>query len=69
MAYGHVYHAGIAVRRLHITVQAEGGHSWLNFGRTSAIHGIMELGAQITHLRPSESPPHHLQYWYYRRGS
>jgi acetylornithine deacetylase/succinyl-diaminopimelate desuccinylase-like protein len=56
MAYGHVYHAGIAVRRLHITVQAEGGHSWLNFGRTSAIHGIMELGAQITHLRPSESP-------------
>jgi len=56
MAYGHVYHAGIAVRRLHITVQAEGGHSWLNFGRSSAIHGIMELGAQITHLRPSESP-------------
>jgi tripeptide aminopeptidase len=56
MAYGHVYHAGIAVRRLHITAQAEGGHSWLNFGRTSAIHGIMELGAQITHLRPSESP-------------
>jgi tripeptide aminopeptidase len=56
MAYGHVYHAGIAVRRLHITAKGEGGHSWLNFGRTSAIHGIMELGAQITHLRPSESP-------------
>src|SRR3954469_2866360 len=56
MAYGHVYHAGIAVRRLHIKAQGEGGHSWLNFGRTSAIHGIMELGAQITHLRPSESP-------------
>ena len=56
MAYGHVYHAGIAVRRLHITAQAEGGHSWLNFGRTSAIHGIMELGAQITRLRPPESP-------------
>ena len=56
MAYGHVYHAGIAVRRLHITAQAEGGHSWLNFGRTSAIHGIMELGAQITRLRPSKSP-------------
>jgi len=25
MAYGHVYHAGIAVRRLHITAQGEGG--------------------------------------------
>lgn len=56
MAYGHVYHAGIAVRRLHITAHAEGGHSWLNFGRSSAIHGIMELGAQISHLRPPESP-------------
>jgi len=56
MAYGHVYHAGIAVRRLHITAKAEGGHSWLNFGRTSAIHGIMQLGAQITHLHPPESP-------------
>jgi tripeptide aminopeptidase len=56
MAYGHVYHAGIAVRRLHITAKGEGGHSWLNFGNTSAIHGIMELGAQITRLRPQESP-------------
>ncbi len=56
MAFGHVYHEGIAVRRLHITAKGEGGHSWLNFGRTSAIHGIMELGAQITHLRPPESP-------------
>ncbi|MBI1281460.1 MAG: M20/M25/M40 family metallo-hydrolase [Anaerolineaceae bacterium] len=56
MAYGHVYHAGIAVRRLHITAKGEGGHSWLNFGRTSAIHGIMELGAQITRLRPPENP-------------
>ncbi len=56
MAYGHVYHAGIAVRRLHITAKGEGGHSWLNFGRTSAIHGIMQLGAQITRLTPPEDP-------------
>ena len=56
MAYGHVYHAGIAVRRLHITAHGEGGHSWLNFGRTSAIHGIMELGSHITRLHPPESP-------------
>lgn len=56
MAYGHVYHAGIAVRRLHITAKGEGGHSWLNFGRTSAIHGIMQLGSQITRLTPPENP-------------
>jgi tripeptide aminopeptidase len=56
MAFGHVYHAGIAVRRLHITAKAEGGHSWLNFGRSSAIHGIVQLGAQITALRPADVP-------------
>jgi acetylornithine deacetylase/succinyl-diaminopimelate desuccinylase-like protein len=56
MAFGHVYHAGIAVRRLHITAATGGGHSWLNFGRPSAIHGIMQLGAQITTLKTSNSP-------------
>lgn len=56
MALGHVYRAGIAVRRLHITAAAEGGHSWLNFGRPSAVHGILELGARITALRPALSP-------------
>jgi acetylornithine deacetylase/succinyl-diaminopimelate desuccinylase-like protein len=56
MAFGHVYHAGIAVRRLHIRATGEGGHSWLNFGRTSAIHGIMQLGAKITSLAPPENP-------------
>ncbi|NWG18670.1 MAG: M20/M25/M40 family metallo-hydrolase [Chloroflexi bacterium] len=56
MALGHVYRAGIAVRRLHITAAAEGGHSWLNFGRSSAVHGILELGARITALRPAQAP-------------
>lgn len=56
IAFGHVYHAGIAVRRLHITARAEGGHSWLNFGRSSAIHGIMQAGARIMALHLPESP-------------
>jgi len=56
MAFGHVYHAGIAVRRLHITATAEGGHSWLNYGRASAVHGIVELGARITALHPPQMP-------------
>jgi tripeptide aminopeptidase len=50
LAFGHIYHAGIAVRRLHITASTPGGHSWLHFGRPSAIHGIVELGARITAL-------------------
>ncbi len=56
MALGHIYRAGIAVRRLHITAQAEGGHSWLNFGRPSAIHGLIEVGARILAIEPPASP-------------
>jgi acetylornithine deacetylase/succinyl-diaminopimelate desuccinylase-like protein len=47
MALGHIHHGGIGVRRYRFTVRAEGGHSWLNFGRPSAIHALMRLGAQI----------------------
>lgn len=56
LAFGHIYHAGIAVHRMHITATAEGGHSWLHYGRPSAIHGIMELGAQINRLSPPVAP-------------
>jgi acetylornithine deacetylase/succinyl-diaminopimelate desuccinylase-like protein len=56
MALGHVYIGGIAVKRLRIACYTEGGHSWLHFGRPSAIHHLMRLGAQIAALRPPESP-------------
>jgi tripeptide aminopeptidase len=56
LAYGHIYHAGIAVHRMHITARADGGHSWLHFGRASAVHGIMTLGAQICKITPATSP-------------
>jgi acetylornithine deacetylase/succinyl-diaminopimelate desuccinylase-like protein len=56
LALGHVYHAGIAVHRMHITAHADGGHSWLHFGRPSAVHGIMELGARITAIHPPTEP-------------
>lgn len=56
LAYSHIYHAGIAVRRLHITASAEGGHSWLHFGHASAVHGIVKLGARIIEIRPPQTP-------------
>jgi len=56
LAYGHIYNAGIAVHRLHITATADGGHSWLHFGRPSAIHGIVQLGAKITALNVPTQP-------------
>jgi tripeptide aminopeptidase len=56
MALGRIYHAGIAVRRLRIVCQAAGGHSWLHFGRPSAIHGLIELGARIVAITPPGQP-------------
>ena len=56
MAYGRIYHAGIAVRRLQISVRGPGGHSWLHFGRPSAVHALLRLGASIASLQPPEYP-------------
>jgi tripeptide aminopeptidase len=53
---GHVYHAGIAVKRLCITATADGGHSWGHFGNASALHGIVQLGAKITAIQPPVKP-------------
>ena len=56
LALGYIYHAGIAVRRLRITAHADGGHSWLHYGRASAIHGLIELGSRILSIEPPPSP-------------
>lgn len=56
MALGHIYHAGLGVRRYRIITHAEGGHSWLHFGRPSAIHTLVQLGAKITELTLPAAP-------------
>lgn len=56
LAFGHVYHAGIAVRRLKVSLKTSGGHSWLHYGRTSAVHSLVQLGARLTALRPPHTP-------------
>jgi acetylornithine deacetylase/succinyl-diaminopimelate desuccinylase-like protein len=56
LAFGHLYHAGISVRRLHITATTSGGHSWLHFGRASAVHAIVTLGARIAAISPPSAP-------------
>ncbi|MEJ2302592.1 MAG: M20/M25/M40 family metallo-hydrolase [Anaerolineales bacterium] len=47
MALGQIYHRGLGVRRYRITVSTKGGHSWVDFGRPSAVH---ELAAFINRL-------------------
>ena len=56
LAYGYVYNRAIAVRRYKISLQAEGGHSWVHFGRTSAVHGLVELGHRILTIQVPEEP-------------
>ncbi len=56
MALGRVYNAGIAVRRLKVTMHAPGGHSWLHFGQASAIHALMRFGEKLTHLPIADDP-------------
>jgi tripeptide aminopeptidase len=56
MALGRIYHAGIAVRRLKISTQAEGGHSWLHFGQRNAIHDLMRLGADLSRIHTTHEP-------------
>ena len=56
LALGHIYHAGIAVRRLKVTAKADGGHSWLHYGRPSAVHALIELCADLLRLSPPRLP-------------
>lgn len=55
MALGQVYHRALGVQRFRITARTEGGHSWVDFGRPSAIHELAGLVSRITSL----SLPHH----------
>ena len=56
MALGQVYHRGLGVRRYRISTETEGGHSWVNFGRPSAIQELASLVVQLAALPLSERP-------------
>jgi tripeptide aminopeptidase len=48
MALGQVYHRGLGVQRYRITVQTAGGHSWVDYGRPSAVHELALLVNRLT---------------------
>lgn len=56
MALGQIYHRGLGVQRFRIEAQTGGGHSWVDFGRPSAIHELAELITRITALDLPENP-------------
>jgi tripeptide aminopeptidase len=56
MALGQIYHRALAVRRYRITIHTQGGHSWVDFGRPSAIHEIARLVESLMALQLPTQP-------------
>ena len=56
MALGQVYHRAVGVRRYRVRIATEGGHSWSDYGRPSAVHEMAELVTQLTSLRVAAHP-------------
>lgn len=56
MALGHIYHAAIGVRRYRITARTRGGHSWIDYGKPSAIHELAACINEIVELSLPASP-------------
>ncbi len=54
--YGYLLHEAIGVNRFKVTVKADGGHSWSDFGRISAIHVLGHLISQIDTIRVPSKP-------------
>ncbi len=57
MVLGHVYHRGLPVCRYRISVNTEGGHSWIHAGRRiSAIHTVVRICQEILRIRLPKTP-------------
>lgn len=56
LAFGHVYHRAVGVRRYRITARTTGGHSWSDYGKPSAVHELAKLVVQLTSLALPASP-------------
>jgi tripeptide aminopeptidase len=56
MALGQIYHRGLGVRRYRITSRTAGGHSWVDYGRPSAIQSLAILINKLTELSLPEKP-------------
>lgn len=56
LALGQVYTRGLGVERYRIRVHTPGGHSWVDYGRPSAIHNLAELVTHICKIELSNLP-------------
>ncbi len=56
MAFGNIYHSGIGVKRYRITARTPGGHSWSDYGKTSAIHELSRFVVELNSLKLPREP-------------
>lgn len=56
MALGQVYHRALGVQRYRISVHTEGGHSWVDYGRPSAINELARVINDLGAVRVPEQP-------------
>jgi len=56
MAFGHVYHKAVGVKRYRITAKTRGGHSWSDYGQPSAVLELTRLIGQMTSLNLPSRP-------------
>ena len=56
MALGQVYHRGLGVRRFRITVNTSGGHSWVDYGKPSAVHELVRIVTRLLAIQIPEEP-------------
>ena len=56
MALGQVYHRGLGVERYRIKVETDGGHSWVDYGKPSAVHELSALVTRLLDIPISENP-------------
>lgn len=53
---GVISHRGVAVRRLKVTATAEGGHSWADAGKPSAVHHLVGVAAELSRIMLPSTP-------------
>lgn len=56
MGLGQIYHRGLGVERYRITALTGGGHSWVDFGKPSAIHHLAALITRLAALPVPRQP-------------
>jgi tripeptide aminopeptidase len=56
MSLGQVFHGGLGVSRFRITTTTPGGHSWVDYGRPSAIHELAAFIMRLTALKLPQKP-------------